>query len=132
MLQPEILFVDDEPDILDLGALLLREAGYSVTTAANSDIAMIFLEQGLTFRLLVTDIVLPGLLDGFALAHRARMLLPRLKVIYATGFGGVARVRSKGGAPYGQLLSKPWKSEMLLDLVAAALPQRAVAPAILR
>jgi CheY-like chemotaxis protein len=120
MPEPEILLVDDERDILELGLLSLREAGYAVQGAANGDIALVLVEQGLPFRLLVTDIVMPGLLDGYALARRARQLRPSLRVIYSTGFSRVAAIRAPG-APLGLTLQKPWRPHDLLRLVEQVL-----------
>jgi DNA-binding NtrC family response regulator len=117
----EILLVDDEQDILDIGILLLREAGFDAVPAISGDIALILLEQGLPFRLLITDIVMPGVLDGFGLARRAREILPDIRLIYTTGFAGVTTVRSRG-APYGMTLQKPWRSQSLVEAVATALP----------
>lgn len=112
----DILLVDDEQDILDLGVAVLRGAGYNVLPALNGDIAMILLEQGLPFRLLVTDIVMPGLLDGFSLARKAREALPDIRIIYTTGYSGAASIRSRG-APYGDTLVKPWMPRDLLEIV---------------
>jgi len=116
-----ILLVDDERDILDLAVVALREVGYSVQPAASGDIAVVLLEQGLTFGLLVTDVVMPGRFDGFALARRARELLPGLPVIYTTGFSQVASIRSPG-APHGTTLAKPWRPSELLRAVQSLLP----------
>jgi CheY-like chemotaxis protein len=115
-MQPEILFVDDQKDVLDVGVLTLREEGYVVTPAASGDIALVILEQGIRYRLLITDVVLPGVLDGFALAHQAKRLVPGIAILYTTGYGGIINVRSQG-APYGDVLAKPWKPRELLGLV---------------
>ncbi|HUB97371.1 MAG TPA: response regulator [Stellaceae bacterium] len=125
-MQPEILFVDDQRDVLDVGVLTLKEEGYQVTPAASGDIALVILEQGIRYRLLITDVVLPGVLDGFALAHRAKQLVPAIQIIYTTGYGGIVNVRSQG-APYGEVLAKPWKPGELIGLVSKAvgLPSRA-------
>lgn len=124
MPEPEILLVDDERDILEIGVLALREAGYSVQPASNGDIALVLIEQGLPFRLLITDVVMPGVLDGYALARRARELDPGLPIIYTTGFARVASVRSPG-APHGDTLPKPWRPSELLKLVTELLRQPA-------
>ena len=124
MPEPEILFVDDERDILDIGVMALREAGYAVQPALNGDIALVLIEQGLPFRLLITDVVMPGLLDGFALARRARAVDPGLPIIYTTGFARVANLRSPG-APHGDTLPKPWRPSELLKLVHAVLREPA-------
>jgi DNA-binding response OmpR family regulator len=124
MSSPEILLVDDERDILEIGVLALREAGYDVQPAANGDIALVLMEQGLGFRLLITDVVMPGVLDGYALARRAREILPNLPIIYMTGFSHVALIRSPG-APAGDVLGKPWRPRELLRLVDAVLREPA-------
>ncbi len=115
-MQPEILFVDDQKDVLEIGVLTLRQEGYRVTPAASGDIALVILEQHIRYRLLITDVVLPGVLDGFALAHKAKQLVPGIAIVYTTGYGGIINVRSQG-APYGEVLSKPWKAANLLGLV---------------
>jgi two-component system, cell cycle sensor histidine kinase and response regulator CckA len=124
MTGPDILLVDDERDILEMATIVLRDAGYTVQPASNGDIALVLIEQGLAFRLLVTDVVMPGELDGYALARRAREHEPGLRIIYTTGFSRVAAIRSPG-APPGQTLPKPWKPSELLRLVASILPERA-------
>ncbi len=120
MPEPEILLVDDERDVLEIGLEALRQGGYAVQGAANGDIALVLMEQGLRFRLLVTDIIMPGLLDGYALARRARELRPGLRLIYSTGFSRVATIRSPG-APHGETLQKPWKPDELVRLVGQVL-----------
>jgi DNA-binding NtrC family response regulator len=119
-MERRILFVEDDQAIADLARAALEGAGYKITHAINGDVAKIVLEQGVQFDLMITDIVLPGMVDGFGLAHQARGFLPRLKIIYSTGYAGVARVRSQG-APYGDMLAKPWKIDHLLEVVRTAL-----------
>jgi DNA-binding NtrC family response regulator len=121
MTTPRILFADDDKDILDLGITALTEAGCDVMPAINSDIACVLFEQGLRFDVLVTDIVLPGRLDGFALAAKAREFIPNIRIIYSTGFGSVARIRARG-ALYGELLVKPWQGRDLVKIVAIREP----------
>src|SRR5579871_6405652 len=112
MISAEILLVDDEPDILALGLNALREAGYSVQTAISGDVAAILIEQGLMFDLLITDIVMPGSLDGYGLAARVRELIPRLPIIYSTGY---TRATARAiGAPDGRFLIKPWRQGDLI------------------
>jgi CheY-like chemotaxis protein len=122
---PEILFVEDDPAVLEVGMAFLRDVGYEALPAVNADIALILLEQGLPFRLLITDVVLPGRLDGFALAHRAKEIQPKIEIVYATGFPAVAGVRSRG-APWGRTLLKPFGRNDLIKILEAVL--RAPAP----
>lgn len=117
---PAILFVDDCEDVLELAAIVLKDAGFDVMTAVSGDVAVILLEQQVPFRLLITDVVMPGFLDGFALARKAREYLPEIRVIYTTGYREIASVRSRG-APFGAVLAKPWSPATLVDLVSSAL-----------
>jgi CheY-like chemotaxis protein len=73
----EILLVDDEQDILDIGLTVLNRAGYRVLPALNGDIAMILVEQGLPFRQGARDAARPAdrLYDG--LFRRGRHPLTR-------------------------------------------------------
>lgn len=116
-----ILIVDDEPDILEFACDLIRAEGHNFLSAANADIALIILQQpAITFDLLITDITMPGTLDGVALAIEASRIIPNLPIIYMTGYGGIADARSRG-APPGALLSKPWRREQFLQALDAAL-----------
>ena len=126
MTQTNILLVDDNEDALAIGALMLEEAGYNVVPSPDSDIALVLLQESVPFELLVTDIILPGRLDGFGLAHEARCFLPQIAVLYTTGFADVARIRSRGNV-YGDVLSKPFKGDALLRAVRIALRARAAA-----
>ena len=121
MTRPYILFVEDDDGVLDLGIQVLRDAGYDVVPAVSGDIAEVLLEQGLPFEVLITDIVMPGHLDGFALARRARELRPDIRIIYATGFSGSASVRTSD-SPDGAKLIKPWQPDELVRAVNACCP----------
>src|SRR5260221_11383697 len=115
-----ILFVEDDPAILETGIAVLQQATYEAMPAVNADIALILLEQGLPFRLLITDVVLPGRLDGFALARRAKELRPKIEIIYETAFPVVAGIRS-GGAPPGREVGKTFLRGGLRKIVESVL-----------
>jgi DNA-binding NtrC family response regulator len=120
MKHPDILLVDDDEDVLEVGITALREAGFEPLPAISGDVALVLLEQGLPFELLITDVVMPGALDGYALARHAQGLRPDLRVLYTTGYAGMVTFPVPG-APHGETLVKPWSID---DLVAAA--QRAL------
>jgi CheY-like chemotaxis protein len=123
--QPTILFVDDCEDVLEVAALTLNDAGFDVMTAISGDVALILLEQRVPFRLLITDVIMPGFLDGFALARKAREYLPDIRLIYTTGYREIAGVRSRG-APFGEVLAKPWIPSQLVEMVAASLAGKGI------
>ena len=80
-----ILLVEDE----DLIRLILSEAlqdyGFEVTSAANGDEAIAHLGDEHSFDLLLTDIQLPGGLDGLDIARAARRTAPDMPIIFTTG-----------------------------------------------
>jgi CheY-like chemotaxis protein len=121
--QSRVLLVDDDKALLKTFTETLRAEGYFAQPAISGDVALVLLQQGVPFELLITDIVLPGLLDGFALARHARDLCPGIPIIYSTGFMPVAHIRGPG-APYGELLVKPWKVDAMLTAAATALGAR--------
>ena len=116
----EILLADDDPAVLDVGTAFLRRANYEVAPAASGDIALHLLEKGASFRLLVTDVVLPGRLDGCALARRAKEIRSSIQIIYVTGFPLVANIRSRG-APWGKTLLKPLEPDEFIKAVGSVL-----------
>src|SRR5436305_1640861 len=84
-----ILMVEDERAILELMTDELRELGFTVYPAETAEDGLRILEREPDIDLLFTDIRLPGRLDGWDLAERARHARPELKIIYATGYSVV-------------------------------------------
>jgi CheY-like chemotaxis protein len=56
----------------------------------------------------ITDIIMPGGIDGFQLAERAKMMLPDLRVLYTTGYPRQTRPADPEKL-HGKLLPKPWR-----------------------
>ena len=80
-----MLVVEDETlTRLMLGAEL-EACGYRVIEAANADEALLILRGNPSVKLLFTDVNMPGVLDGLALAQLARAEHPGVKVIIASG-----------------------------------------------
>ncbi|TYL84720.1 response regulator [Bradyrhizobium cytisi] len=84
-----ILLVEDDPLIREFVVEALREEGYEVIHAANGEDALAWCGR-LVADVLVTDVRLPGQVDGWQIAERCREQDPELPVIYATGFSPVA------------------------------------------
>ncbi len=80
-----ILVVEDEELVRETIAAELEDAGFVVIEADTAEQGLEVLEER-PVGVLFTDIRLPGRLDGWELAERARSLYPELPVIYATGF----------------------------------------------
>ncbi|MEO5331016.1 MAG: PAS domain S-box protein [Magnetococcus sp. YQC-5] len=81
-----ILFVDDEPALVDVGIKLLQALGYTVTGATDSSKALeIFLEQPDAFEAVITDQIMNGL-TGYELATHVHRVRPELPIFLCTGF----------------------------------------------
>ncbi|HEX9465610.1 MAG TPA: response regulator [Alphaproteobacteria bacterium] len=111
----KILVVDDDPDVLAMAALQLGQIGYTVLQATDGVEALRLLHAHPDIGLLFTDIVMPGHVDGFDLADRARRLRPGLKVLYTSAY------LKDDSVWYGNLLPKPWGPRELNDAIRAAL-----------
>jgi DNA-binding NtrC family response regulator len=125
--QSPVLLVDDDQPLLGILTETLRAEGYLAQPAISGDAALVLLQQRVPFRLLITDIFLPGQLDGFALARRAREFRPSIPIIYSTGYPQVAQIRAHS-APYGEILVKPWKVDAMLAAISTALGEHCGVP----
>ena len=124
-----ILVVEDEPLIQMVTSEALNESGYRVLCAADADEAIGILSRDTSVRLLFTDIVMPGALDGFGLADWAKSLRPDLKVLYTSGYSWAA-AQAHTGQVHGEMLRKPYRPGDLQRAVLVALgaPPDAHAP----
>jgi DNA-binding response OmpR family regulator len=121
---PETVLLVD-PEILVRMALAeyLRECGYRVVEAANSDEARLVLEQGRRrIDMLLVDVAVPGSSDGFALAQWARTHKAGLPVILV---GSVERAADVAGdlCEDGPMLNKPYDHQILLDRIKRLLAE---------
>lgn len=118
--RPIVLIVDDDDQVLDVAAIVLASLGYQVIPATNGEAALEIIKYYRAIDLLMTDIVMPGTIDGWELARRAKQLRPELGVVYTTGFVDKA-LPDKSNPGYGPLLPKPWRADQLVSLVNRAL-----------
>jgi CheY-like chemotaxis protein len=82
---PRVLVVEDEFMVRLVLSEALAEDGFAVAEAGSADEALAVLQLDAAIELLLTDIRLPGPLDGLALASKAREQRPMLPVIFLTG-----------------------------------------------
>ncbi len=81
-----ILIVEDEAEIRNLAAALLKSYGYSVIEGQNATDALEILSGDKHVDLLFTDVAMPGDMNGIQLAARAMALRPDLQVLFTTGY----------------------------------------------
>ncbi len=115
-----VLLVEDDGDVLVATKDRVEELGYRVVTATSGDEAFDLLSSGLAVDIVLSDMVMPGRLNGVQLAEAALRLRPRLKLVLTSGYTGSALDHFR--IPAGLLfLPKPYTQKDLADkLVAAA------------
>jgi len=80
-----ILVVEDNPEVAEVTISMLRELGYAVQAATDAGAALELIERQ-TFDLVVSDIVMPGRIDGAGLAQEIARRHPQLPVLLVTGY----------------------------------------------
>src|SRR5471032_700478 len=113
--EPIILFVEDDDDIREMAVSYLETARFRVRAAADGEAALALLAAEPP-DLLITDLVMPGRVDGFELARRAIAYRPDLKVLYVSGYPERIR-QNEGLVSRGELLKKPFRLAALREAV---------------
>jgi CheY-like chemotaxis protein len=96
---------------------MLTELGYQVLRADNADMALAVLKAGVRCDLLFTDVVMPGKIKSPELARQAKAMLPKLKVLFTSGYTQNAIIHGGRLDPGVELLSKPYRREKLASKV---------------
>jgi CheY-like chemotaxis protein len=103
-----VLVVDDEPTVRMLVVDALAELGYACLEAPDGASGLRLVQSGRRIDLLITDVGLPGGLNGRQVADGARAVLPDLKVLFITGYAENA-VLNHGHIEQGmEVLTKPF------------------------
>lgn len=120
--RPVILVADDEPFILQYIKQVLQLADYDVITATGFKEAWTILEQRHSaIDLVLTDIVMPGSIDGMELAERIHQLDDDLPVLFMTGALSESDPRTAKMEDKQLVLLKPFYPKQLVDFVGAQL-----------
>ncbi len=116
-----ILVVEDDQDMRELAVAVLERLGYRPLGAADPDRALDLFERHDEIALLLTDISLPGGLNGRTLAERMQRSRPGLKVLYMSGYSEDAVIHQGRLDPGVRLLQKPFNNDELATQIRAAL-----------
>lgn len=116
-----VLVVDDEPIVRMLIVEILEEAGYCPLEAADGPAAMNLLQSDRRIDLLVTDVGLPGGMNGRQVADAARVARPGLKVLFVTGFTENATVGDRHLEAGMEVMTKPFGMVELAARIAEML-----------
>ncbi len=110
----EVLLVEDENDVRRVLTKQMENGGISVSQACNGDEAFTLLSMGHRPKVLVTDIIMPGALQGPELAEKAREMFDTLEVIFVSGLPQEAAIHGNGIRENDTLITKPIDSGKLL------------------
>jgi PAS domain S-box-containing protein len=108
-----VLLVEDNPDVASVSVTLLEQLGYSVRRVADAETALREIDRD-GIDLVFSDIVMPGKMDGLALALRLREIRPELPVLLATGYSDAA-ANVRGVFP---ILRKPYEIHQLSQAIS--------------
>ena len=108
-----VLIVDDEPTVRMLVMDILGELGYAVIEASDSLTGLKVLESDVHIDLLITDVGLPGGMNGRQMADAGRQSRPDLKTLFITGYAENAAIGNGQLEPGMQILTKPFAVDTL-------------------
>jgi len=120
-----VLVVDDEPTVRLLIADVLGDLGYVTIEAADSAAGLRVLQSEARIDLLITDVGLPGGMNGRQMAEAGRGVRPGLKVLFITGYAENAILNNGHLAPGMQVLTKPFAVDALVTRVREVIALRA-------
>jgi nitrogen-specific signal transduction histidine kinase len=119
-----VLLVEDNPDVQSVAASMLEELGYTVRTADSAARALDVLQSAAKIDLVLTDIVMPGSIDGLGLAKQISRDHPGIKILLTTGY---SQATSDSRTPFA-VLRKPYQLATMARAVRNALDQPGVRP----
>lgn len=103
-----VLVIDDEPTVRMLIVDVLEEAGYSAIEAEDGPSGLKVIQSTPQIALLITDVGLPGGMNGRQVADAARQLQPELKVLFITGYAENAAISGGHLEPGMSVVTKPF------------------------
>ena len=115
-----VLLVDDEPSLLNIARRWLVDLGYDVTAVSSPSEALLYLAAG-KVDVLVSDVIMPGSMDGVDLATEAERLYPGMAILLISGYpeGLVEKIQGRW-----LLLDKPFTRDQLDRMIRATVAGR--------
>jgi signal transduction histidine kinase len=118
-----VLLVEDDPDVRIVMTAQLKQLGYAVHAVANGVEAIDLIESPATIDITLTDIVLPGGLDGVALVKEVMRARPKMGVLCMSGYSPTQKHRKWLMVQNITLLEKPFSNARLAQALEAVLPE---------
>lgn len=113
-----ILVVDDQPEVRGVVETMLRSAGFLVVAVEGPAQALRVLEEDSTMDLVLSDVVMPGGMDGISLVRELHRKHPRLRTLLMSGYA--PGIEALGSLEVG-VISKPFTRKTLVAAVHGAL-----------
>jgi PAS domain S-box-containing protein len=113
-----VLVIDDEPIVRMLIVEVLTEAGYTALEADDGPSGLKIIESGARLDLLITDVGLPGGMNGRQVADAARVSRPDLKVLFVTGYAENAAIANGYLEPGMAVVTKPFGMTELANKIS--------------
>jgi DNA-binding NtrC family response regulator len=110
-----ILIVEDEVLVRLELADIVEEAGYAVYEAGNAEEAIKLMEMHREIRILMTDVDMPGSMDGLKLSHYVKHRWPPVRIVVASGH---VSVKQHELPQDGVFLDKPYDTPKVLALLS--------------
>ena len=123
-----VLIVDDEPTVRMLVTEVLAELGYAAIEAADSASGLKVLQSDVRIDLLITDVGLPGGLNGRQMADAVKGRRPNLRVLFITGYAENAAFGNGYLEPNMHVLTKPFSMEVLGSRIKSIITGNPAAP----
>jgi two-component system NtrC family sensor kinase len=109
-----VLLVEDDEEVATTAMMVLSMIGYRSQHVRNAGTALALLLGGERFDLMLSDIVMPGGMNGLELARRVRQHFPWLPILLSTGFARPAAEVHQAGF---EIIAKPYNAASLLDAI---------------
>ncbi|WP_428390547.1 ATP-binding protein [Lichenicoccus sp.] len=122
-----VLVVDDEPTVRMLVADVLAELGYTAIEAADGAAGLRVVQSDTRIDLLVTDVGLPGGMNGRQVADAARVARPSLRMLFITGYAENAVLSHGHLEPGMHVMTKPFAMEALASRIKEIIAGQQVA-----
>jgi PAS domain S-box-containing protein len=118
--QGTVLLVEDSREVAEVTSTLFEQLGYRVVRSENASEALRHLQQGIHFDLVFSDIVMPGPMNGLALAQACRDNFPEIPVLLTSGYSDAAQLADGRF----EILRKPFEISALERALETVLGER--------
>ncbi len=115
----DIILVDDEDVVLDSSLKILKSEGYSLDAVNSAEEAIELLDEK-SYRMMITDLMMPGK-SGFQLLEKVNAKFPRMPIIIITGYATLTNIMDTFNGGAFDFIPKPFSFDELLSVVSRGL-----------